>query len=64
VRASNTLLGTLATYSNLNAASGYQQRVFNLSAYAGRTIRLYFVGNEDSSNQTSFVVDDAALVRS
>ena len=58
---SNTVLATLATYSNLNHASGYSLKSFNVSAYVGQTIRVYFVGSEDSSLQTSFVVDDTAL---
>ncbi|MET7728463.1 putative Ig domain-containing protein [Streptomyces mirabilis] len=52
---------TLATYSNLNAASGYSLKSFNLSSYAGQTVTLKFTGTEDSSLQTSFVVDDTAL---
>ncbi len=52
---------TLATYSNLNKASGYTQRSFNLSGHAGQTVTLKFTGTEDSSLQTSFVVDDAAV---
>ncbi|MCL6670775.1 immune inhibitor A, partial [Streptomyces panaciradicis] len=52
---------TLATYSNLNAASGYAQKSFNLSSFAGSTVTLKFSGVEDSSLQTSFVVDDTAL---
>jgi serine protease len=52
---------TLATYSNLNAASGYVLKSFNLSSYAGQTVTLKFTGTEDSSLQTSFVVDDTAL---
>jgi hypothetical protein len=52
---------TLATYSNLNKASGYQQRSFNVSGFAGQTVTLKFSGVEDSSLQTSFVVDDTAL---
>jgi Putative Ig domain len=52
---------TLATYSNLNAASGYVQKSFNLSSYAGQTVTLKFTGTEDSSLQTSFVIDDTAL---
>ena len=58
---SGTVLATLATYSNLNAATGYQQASFDLSAYKGQTIQIYLVGVEDSSLQTSFVVDDFAL---
>jgi hypothetical protein len=52
---------TLATYSNLNRASGYQQRSFNVSGFAGQTVTLTFKGVEDSSLQTSFVIDDTAL---
>jgi PKD repeat protein len=61
LNSSGTVLGTLATYSNLNAISGYAQRTFNLSQYAGQTITLKLTGVEDSSGQTSFVVDDFAL---
>ena len=52
---------TLATYSNLNKATGYSQKTFNLSALAGQTVTISFSGTEDSSLQTSFVVDDTAL---
>ncbi|MCW8381952.1 M4 family metallopeptidase [Streptomyces justiciae] len=55
---------TLATYSNLNAASGYVQKSFSLSAFAGTTVTLKFSGVEDSSLQTSFVVDDTAVTTS
>ncbi|MBI3722002.1 MAG: fibronectin type III domain-containing protein, partial [Fimbriimonas ginsengisoli] len=58
---SNTVLATLATYSNLNKAAGYSQKSFDLTAYKGQTIRVYLVGSEDVSLQTSFVVDDFAL---
>ncbi|MFR9793011.1 hydrolase [Streptomyces sp. MB22_4] len=61
LNSSGTVLGTLATYSNLNAASGYTQRSFDLSSYAGQTITLKFTGTEGSKYQTSFVLDDAAL---
>ncbi|MFF8596112.1 putative Ig domain-containing protein [Streptomyces sp. NPDC015220] len=52
---------TLATYSNLNAGSGYSQKSFDLSSLAGSTVTLKFNGVEDSSLQTSFVIDDTAL---
>ena len=55
---------TLATYSNLNKASGYAQKSFDLSSYAGSTVTVKFNGVEDSSLQTSFVVDDTALTTS
>jgi len=58
---SGTVLGTLATYSNLNAATGYVQRTFNMAAYIGKTVVLRFTGKEDSSLATSFVLDDVTL---
>jgi hypothetical protein len=58
---SGSVLATLATYSNLNAASGFTQVNFDLSAYKGQTIQIYLVGTEDSGLKTSFVVDDFAL---
>jgi kumamolisin len=52
---------TLATYSNLNAASGYAQKTFDVSALAGQTVTISFSGTEDSGLQTSFVIDDTAV---
>jgi hypothetical protein len=52
---------TLATYSNLNKAAGYTLRSFDVSSLAGQTVTISFSGIEDSSLQTSFVVDDTAL---
>ncbi|MGI8692747.1 MAG: S8 family serine peptidase [Geodermatophilaceae bacterium] len=52
---------TLATYSNLNENTTYTQKSFSLAAYAGQTVTLKFTGVEDSSLETSFVVDDTAL---
>ncbi|MFJ3897385.1 MULTISPECIES: hydrolase [unclassified Streptomyces] len=61
LNSSGTVLSTLATYSNLNAASGYTQRSFSLASYAGQTVTLKFTGVEGSTLQTSFVIDDTAL---
>jgi hypothetical protein len=52
---------TIATFSNLNKAAGYTQRSFNVASFAGQTVTLKFTGTEDSSLQTSFVIDDTAL---
>jgi serine protease len=52
---------TLATYSNLSKVTGYVQKSFNLASYAGQTVTLKFTGTEDSSLQTSFVIDDTAV---
>ena len=56
-----TLLGTLGSFSNLNAASGYQQHTYNLASYIGQTVVLKFTGSENSSRATSFVLDDVTL---
>ena len=37
------------------------KKTFDTSSYAGQTITLAFTGTEDSIDQTSFVIDDAAL---
>jgi hypothetical protein len=61
LNSSGTVLGTLATFSNLNAATGYTQYSYNLAAYAGQTITLKFTGTQASDTKTSFVIDDTAL---
>lgn len=58
---SGTVLATLATYSNVNAATGFSQKSFSLLSYKGQTVQVYLVGAEDTTLQTSFVVDDFAL---
>lgn len=55
------VLGTLKTYSNLDAASGYTQHTLDLGAYAGQDVRVRFLGEEDVYYQTSFVIDDTAV---
>jgi Zn-dependent metalloprotease len=56
-----TVNGTsVATFSNLNKASGYTLRTTSLAAYAGQTVTLKWTGTEDSSLQTSFVIDDVS----
>ncbi|MBS1785221.1 MAG: M4 family metallopeptidase [Acidobacteria bacterium] len=52
---------TLATFSNLNAATGYTLHSYNLLAYKGQTVTIKFSGKEDSSLQTSFVLDDVSV---
>jgi Putative Ig domain len=61
LNSSGTVLATLATFSNLNHISGYAQHSYSLSSFAGQTVTLKFVGSEDSSLQTSFVIDDTAV---
>jgi len=57
-----TVLGTLATYSNLNKASGYITRTFSLLPYKGQTVTLSFAMTEDASAQTSFTVDKVSVI--
>ena len=61
LNSSGTVLSTLHTYSNLDHNTGYAQRSFSLSAYAGQKITLKFTGSEDYTKQTSFVIDDTAI---
>jgi zinc metalloprotease ZmpA len=59
----NTVLTTLGTFSNLNAGAfaAYTQVCHNVGSFAGQTVRVFFTGAEDSSLQTSFVIDDTSL---
>jgi fibronectin type 3 domain-containing protein len=60
---SGTVLGTLATFSNLNkgTAGVYSQKgPYSLSAWAGQTVRIRFRGTTDSSLITVFRVDDVS----
>ncbi|TLZ45671.1 MAG: PKD domain-containing protein [Gammaproteobacteria bacterium] len=61
LNSSGTVLATLATYSNVNAASGYSLHSLNMNAYIGQTVQIRFYGHEDSSLATSFVIDDVTL---
>jgi hypothetical protein len=55
---------TVASFSNLDAASGYVQHSVDLSAYAGQSVTITFTGSEDYTKQTTFVLDDTALTAS
>jgi uncharacterized membrane protein len=61
LNSSGTVLSTLATFSNLNHATGYQQKSFDLTSFKGQTVQIFFQGKEDSILQTSFVLDDVSL---
>jgi hypothetical protein len=61
--ASNVLLKTLKTYSNLDQTSGWvQSERFGVSEFKGQTIRLRFQAISDGTINTNFFVDDVALV--
>jgi PKD repeat protein len=49
---------TLATYSNVNAATGYVLKTISLNSFIGKTVTIKFTGTEDSSLATSFILDD------
>ena len=59
---SEGILKTLATYSNLNAATGYKVYSFDLAEYKGQTIQLYFLGAEDAALSTGFILDKVNLM--
>ncbi len=52
------------SYSNVNQGTGYVLRTVSLSSYAGTTVTIKWTGTEDSSNATSFFIDDTALTLS
>ncbi|MDZ5622902.1 S8 family peptidase [Nocardioides sp. HM23] len=52
---------TVKTFSNLNESTGYVQRSIPLGAFKGKTIELRFVGVEDSSRATSFLIDNVSI---
>ena len=58
---SGTVLGTLATFTNLNHNTGYAEYTYNVSAYAGQTVTLLFTGVQTTSTKTSFVIGEADL---
>jgi len=56
------VLRTLATWSNLDAADGYQIRSYDLASFKGQTVTLSFAMRENHSKQTSFVLDKVSLI--
>ncbi len=61
LNSSGTVLATLATFSNLNAITGYKQHSYNIAGYAGQTVTLKFTGKQVSDPETSFVLDNTAI---
>jgi hypothetical protein len=62
--ATGTLLATLATFSNQNSGTAglYVLRgPFNLSSFAGQTVRIQFRATNDITLPTIFRVDDVSL---
>jgi subtilase family serine protease len=58
---SGGVLKTLQTQSDATA-TGWKSQSFDLSAYKGQTIQIFFEGTNDVSNPTSFFVDDVSVI--
>ncbi len=58
---SGTILQGLVVYSNLDPTSGYEKRTFVLTRFKGQTITLAFTAVEDSSLETSWLLDDLTI---
>jgi plastocyanin len=56
-----SLLKTLKTFSNLNKSTSYSKKSFNVLSFKGKTIRVRFLGTENGSMKTTFLLDDTAL---
>ena len=63
LNSSGTVLATLATFSNLDKNTGYAQKSYDLSAYAGQTVTVKWSGAETDANggTTNFIIDDTAV---
>ena len=62
VNASGSTLTTLATYSNQTTTSGYaQSAAYDISAFAGQSVRLQFRVTTDGSLDTFFAIDDVSV---
>ena len=63
LNSSGTVLGTLATFSNVNwgTAGVYSQKTSSLSSYVGQSIKLRFRTTQDSVLPTTFRIDDVSV---
>ncbi|WP_338846877.1 Ig-like domain-containing protein [Massilia sp. W12] len=57
---SGKVLATLGAWSNLDKSS-YKKLSYDLSQWKGQSVQIHFEGVENSSKQTSFLIDDASL---
>lgn len=66
--ASGTTLQTLGSFSNLDETPAspynYGQHSYDLSAYAGQTIKIAFRSYNDSTSPTIFMLDDVSVIAS
>ncbi|MGI8586951.1 MAG: hypothetical protein ACR2M0_04585 [Chloroflexia bacterium] len=61
LNSSGGTLATLQTLSNASPNNVWTKSTFNLLAYKGQTIRVYFKGTNDVSLPTDFFIDDVSL---
>ncbi len=54
---------TLATFDNRQWDWTYKRQTANLSTYRGKTVRLRFIGVEDATVTTAFLIDDVAVTK-
>lgn len=59
--AAGAVIGTLGTYSNLDANATYTRRTFDVSKFKGKTIRISFTGVQSNGPPTWFMLDDASV---
>ncbi len=61
LNSSGGVLATLQTLNNASPNNVWTKSTFNLLAYKGQTVRIYFKGTNDVSLPTSFFIDDVSL---
>ena len=63
LNASGTVVATVGSFSNLDAAAGYTAHTADLSGYSGQTVTVKLTGSETDTDggTTTFVADDTAL---
>jgi len=57
----NNILQSLEVISNASTRDVYVQSTFDVSAYAGQTIRIHFHSRTNRNRVTSFFIDDVSL---
>jgi PKD repeat protein len=55
------LLATLATYSNLDVSNAYVVHTFDMTPYIGQTVSIRFVGTNNATLPTYWLLDDVTL---
>ena len=61
LNSSGGVLGTVQTLNDGSTKNAWTKSTFDITAYKGQTIRVYFKMTTDSSLTTSFFVDDVSV---